>query len=86
MPQLNSPKVATADISGNRPGSTRLRSQVLGFADLQGDNQKNLELSYRRAEAVVEILVTKCGVLNEVHAVPMGGTDLLGIRMVPRQE
>ena len=49
---------------------------VLGYADLQGDNQKNLELSYRRAEAVVEILVTKCGVLNEVHAVPMGGTDL----------
>jgi outer membrane protein OmpA-like peptidoglycan-associated protein len=49
---------------------------VLGYADLQGDNQKNLDLSYRRAEAVVEILVTKCGVLNELHAVPMGGTDL----------
>jgi outer membrane protein OmpA-like peptidoglycan-associated protein len=49
---------------------------VLGYADLQEDNQKSLELSHDRAEAVVQILREKCEVLNVIQLIPMGGTDL----------
>lgn len=49
---------------------------VLGYADLQGDNQKNLILSRNRAETVLQILQTKCGVLNTIYPIAMGGTDL----------
>ncbi|MBV9876254.1 MAG: hypothetical protein JO025_16115 [Verrucomicrobia bacterium] len=49
---------------------------VLGYADLQGDNQRNLTLSKNRAETVLQILQTKCGVLNTIYPIAMGGTDL----------
>jgi outer membrane protein OmpA-like peptidoglycan-associated protein len=49
---------------------------VLGYADRQGDDQKNLSLSNDRAEMVAKILREKCGVVNTTYAVPMGGTDL----------
>lgn len=49
---------------------------VLGYADLQGENQRNFVLSNDRAEAVTQILRTKFGVLNAIYPIPMGGTDL----------
>ena len=49
---------------------------VLGYADLQGENQKNFALSEDRAQTVMQILRTRCAVLNAIYVVPMGGTDL----------
>jgi outer membrane protein OmpA-like peptidoglycan-associated protein len=78
MSQLNAPQVRQL------LKDPKIVLAVLGYADLQGDNQKNLDLSLRRAEAVVGVLVTRCGVLNEIHAIPMGGTDLFDSRAFAR--
>jgi outer membrane protein OmpA-like peptidoglycan-associated protein len=53
---------------------------VLGYADKQGADQKNLQISSGRAEAVMEALRDQCGIQNVIHVVPMGGTDLLDAR------
>jgi outer membrane protein OmpA-like peptidoglycan-associated protein len=53
---------------------------ILGYADKQGDNQKNLQISNGRAESVMEALRDQCGIQNVMHVVPMGGTDLLDAR------
>jgi outer membrane protein OmpA-like peptidoglycan-associated protein len=50
---------------------------ILGYADKQGDDQKNLQISTARAQTVMEVLRDQCGVQNVMHIVPMGGTDLL---------
>lgn len=50
---------------------------ILGFADKQGADVANQNLSFGRAQAVMEALRDKCGVQNVMHVVPMGGTDLL---------
>ncbi len=57
---------------------------VLGYADRQGDDQKNVLLSYDRAQTVLRILRNNCGVLNRIDAVPMGGTDLFDSRAFAR--
>jgi outer membrane protein OmpA-like peptidoglycan-associated protein len=57
---------------------------VLGYADRQGDDQKNVLLSYDRAQTVLRILRNDCGVLNRIDAVPMGGTDLFDSRAFAR--
>jgi outer membrane protein OmpA-like peptidoglycan-associated protein len=54
----------------------RIVLAVLGYADRQGDDQKNFVLSTDRAQAVIKILRDQCGVLNTMYAIPMGGTDL----------
>jgi outer membrane protein OmpA-like peptidoglycan-associated protein len=54
----------------------RIVLAVLGYADRQGDDQKNFVLSDDRAQAVIKILRDQCGVLNTMYAIPMGGTDL----------
>jgi outer membrane protein OmpA-like peptidoglycan-associated protein len=54
----------------------RIVLAVLGYADRQGDDQKNYVLSNDRAQAVIKILREQCGVLNTMYAIPMGGTDL----------
>ena len=53
---------------------------ILGYADKQGDDQKNLQISNGRAQAVMEALRDQIGVQNVMHVVPMGGTDLLDAR------
>jgi outer membrane protein OmpA-like peptidoglycan-associated protein len=50
---------------------------ILGYADKQGDDQKNLQISTARAQAVMEALRDQCGVQNVMHIVPMGGTNIL---------
>lgn len=49
---------------------------VLGYADKKGDPKSNLAISLQRAEAVVKVLKEKAGVVNVVHAVGMGGSEL----------
>jgi len=53
---------------------------ILGYADKQGDDQKNLQISNARAEAVMDVLRDQFEVQNVMHVVPMGGTDLLDPR------
>ena len=46
-----------AEVIGDLPGERRIR--VEGYTDDQGDAEYNLDLSYRRARAVVEYLASK---------------------------
>ena len=57
---------------------------ILGYADKQGDDQRNLQISTGRAQAVMEALRDQCGVQNVMHVVPMGGTDLLDPRQLAK--
>lgn len=49
---------------------------VLGYADKKGDPKSNIAISLQRAEAVVKVLKDRAGVLNVVHAVGMGGSEM----------
>lgn len=49
---------------------------VLGYADKKGDPKSNMAISLQRAETVVKVLKEKAGVMNVVHAVGMGGSEL----------
>ena len=49
---------------------------VLGFADKKGDQKKNLALSLERANSVVDALKQRGGVMNLVHAVGMGSSEM----------
>ena len=49
---------------------------VLGFADKQGVDERNLALSKSRAEGVAAVLRDQCGVRNVIQTVPMGGTNI----------
>jgi outer membrane protein OmpA-like peptidoglycan-associated protein len=49
---------------------------VLGYADKQGDDKRNLEISTGRAQEVSAVL-KQAGVQNVIHEVPMGGTDIM---------
>lgn len=49
---------------------------ILGFADKMGDPAKNIEISTRRAESVLAILKDRFKVLNVMHAVGMGSSDM----------
>jgi outer membrane protein OmpA-like peptidoglycan-associated protein len=53
---------------------------ILGYADKQGDDQKNLQISNARAQAVMEALRDQLQIQNVMHVIPMGGTDLLDAR------
>jgi len=57
---------------------------ILGYADKQGDDQRNLQISTGRAQSVMEALRDQCGVQNVMHIVPMGGTDLLDPRQLAK--
>jgi outer membrane protein OmpA-like peptidoglycan-associated protein len=49
---------------------------VLGFADTMGDPQKNVAISLQRADNVVKALKERAAIMNVVHAVGMGSSDL----------
>jgi outer membrane protein OmpA-like peptidoglycan-associated protein len=53
---------------------------VLGYADKRGSEKADIDLSFGRAKTVSEIIQTKCGVLNALYPIPMGGTDLFDPR------
>ncbi len=50
---------------------------ILGYADLKGDKQKNIAISQTRADAVLSAMREKCGVVNVMHSVAMGGSALV---------
>lgn len=49
---------------------------VLGYADTKGDPKKNVAISRDRAESVVKTLKDRLGVMNVIHAVGMGGSEM----------
>jgi outer membrane protein OmpA-like peptidoglycan-associated protein len=57
---------------------------ILGYADKQGNDQKNQDISNGRAQAVMDALRDQVGVQNVMHVVPMGGTDLLDPRQLAK--
>jgi outer membrane protein OmpA-like peptidoglycan-associated protein len=50
---------------------------ILGYADPKGDAKKNIAISQTRADAVLHAMKDKCGVINVMHTVGMGGSKLL---------
>lgn len=49
---------------------------VLGYADKKGDPAKNVAISLDRADSVVRTLKERLGVMNVVHAVGMGSSEM----------
>jgi outer membrane protein OmpA-like peptidoglycan-associated protein len=49
---------------------------MVGYADKQGEEAKNVEVSRSRAENVVKALREKTDLPNIMHAVGMGGQDI----------
>ncbi len=49
---------------------------VLGFADTKGDPQKNIAISLERADNVVKALKERVAIMNVIHAVGMGSSDM----------
>ncbi len=50
---------------------------VAGYADAAGDPKTNLTISQQRADNVTKVLKDKTNLLNIIHSVGMGSTDLL---------
>lgn len=50
---------------------------ILGFADTKGDEKTNLRISQDRAQNTLATLRDKCEIINVMHAVAMGGSNLL---------
>jgi outer membrane protein OmpA-like peptidoglycan-associated protein len=51
---------------------------ILGFADMKGDEKTNIKVSLQRANSVLDTLRDRCGIMNVLHAVGMGGSTLFG--------
>lgn len=49
---------------------------VLGFADKQGNADKNIEISTRRADSVLAAIRDQFKVLNVMHSVGMGSSEM----------
>ncbi len=50
---------------------------VAGYADATGDPKTNLQISQLRADNVTKVMKDKNNLLNVIHSVGMGSTDLL---------
>jgi outer membrane protein OmpA-like peptidoglycan-associated protein len=57
---------------------------VLGFADTMGDPQKNAAISLQRADNVVKTLKERAAIMNVIHAVGMGSSNLLDAENLER--
>jgi outer membrane protein OmpA-like peptidoglycan-associated protein len=51
---------------------------VAGYADKQGNEEQNLEISKQRAQAVAKTLETQAKIANTIRAVGMGGSEFFG--------
>ena len=66
----------------NGPGVRKLLADptailvMVGYADKQGEEARNVEVSRSRAESVVKILREKTDLVNIMHTVGMGGQDI----------
>jgi outer membrane protein OmpA-like peptidoglycan-associated protein len=68
----NEAKAQLDELASKAPGAKNYTVEVQGFADPTGDAQKNLELSQRRADAVVQYLTVKHNIPLRRIMVPMG--------------
>ena len=57
---------------------------ILGYADPEGSDKVNSEVSLSRARNVLDTLRDKCGVQNVMHAVAMGGSTLFSSRQTEK--
>jgi outer membrane protein OmpA-like peptidoglycan-associated protein len=57
-------------------GDPTVLFMMVGFADQQGEESRNLEVSRARAESVVRALKERTDVANVMHSVGMGGQNL----------
>ena len=69
--ELDKPEIA------NLRGDPTAVFVILGYADPKGDPKKNIAISQTRAEGVLKNMREKCGVINVMHPVAMGGSKLL---------
>jgi outer membrane protein OmpA-like peptidoglycan-associated protein len=80
---LGNPEIQQLKTELEKPEMRKLRDDptavfvILGYADPKGDEKKNLEISQKRADAVLEVMRDRCGVINVMHSVAMGGQKLL---------
>lgn len=80
--ELTSADVAKLKQALQQPAIQNLTSDtsvvfvVLGFADSRGNEQRNKQVSERRAQKTIDALRGPCGVLNIIHSIGMGGSDL----------
>jgi outer membrane protein OmpA-like peptidoglycan-associated protein len=51
---------------------------VAGYADKQGNESQNLEISKQRAQGVAKILENQAKIANTIHAVGLGGSEFFG--------
>lgn len=51
---------------------------VAGYADKQGNEGQNLEISKQRAQVVAKILETQAKIANTIRAVGLGGSEFFG--------
>ena len=51
---------------------------ILGYADTKGDAEKNLKISTDRAESLSKALRDHGKIMNVMHAVGMGSSELFG--------
>ena len=49
---------------------------TVGYSDLKGSDERNLEISRTRAENLIKLLHRKTKITNLMRAVGMGGSDL----------
>jgi len=81
-------ELAPADIDAlktelDKPDLANLRGDptavfvILGYADPKGDPKKNIAISQTRADSVLKAMKDKCGVINVMHTVGMGGSKLV---------
>lgn len=81
--QLGAAEIQALQDALQNPQLAKLRDDptavfvILGYADPKGDAKKNLSFSQTRAEAVMNAMRDKAGVMNVMHAVGMGGSTLL---------
>jgi outer membrane protein OmpA-like peptidoglycan-associated protein len=65
-------KAQLDELASKAPGGKNYMVEVRGFTDPTGNAEKNLELSQRRANAVVQYLATKHNIPMRRIMVPMG--------------
>jgi outer membrane protein OmpA-like peptidoglycan-associated protein len=51
---------------------------IAGYADKQGNEEQNLEISKQRAQVVAKILETQAKIANTIRAVGLGGSEFFG--------